>query len=66
MRLNLINKFSSFYFIGIGGVSMSALAKYLLKFGKKVGGSDAVSSEFTDELIEKGVKNRFRRRKQYR
>ena len=38
---------------------MSALAKYLLKFGKKVGGSDAVSSEFTDELIEKGVKIDF-------
>ena len=38
---------------------MSALAKYLLKFGKKVGGSDAVSSEFTDELIEKCVKIDF-------
>ena len=55
MRNSLIDIFDSFYFIGIGGVSMSALAKYLIYRGKKVSGSDLVSSVYTDELIFLGA-----------
>lgn len=39
-----------FYFIGIGGVSMSALAAFLLSEGYAVSGSDAAESSFTERL----------------
>lgn len=55
MRLKFTDKFNSFYFIGVGGVSMSGLAKYLLLLGKKVGGSDICANEYTDELIKLGA-----------
>ena len=44
------------HFIGIGGVSMSALAKYLLNFGFIVQGSDVAKSAYTDELSALGAK----------
>ncbi len=47
---------SSFYFIGIGGVSMSALAKLMLSYGKKVAGSDICESVYVNELRELGVR----------
>ena len=55
MRNSLIDIFDSFYLIGIGGVSMSGLAKYLVYRGKKVCGSDLTSSVYTDELIFSGI-----------
>lgn len=39
------------HFIGIGGISMSGLAKILLSEGFTVSGSDAHSSALTDELF---------------
>ncbi len=45
----------SFYFIGIGGVSMSALAKLLHGEGFSVRGSDDAEGEFTRELRALGV-----------
>lgn len=47
------------YFIGIGGISMSALALLLKETGAFVAGSDIRQSEFTDTLINHGVKVRF-------
>ncbi len=44
-----------YFFVGIGGVSMSALAKLLHAQGKQVVGSDAVSSTNTDELLAIGI-----------
>ena len=44
------------HFIGIGGIGISALAKYYLAKGHKVTGSDLVASEITDALREKGAK----------
>lgn len=44
-----------FYFIGIGGVSMSALAEYLYTNGFSVEGSDIVRSPQTERLIRLGV-----------
>ncbi|MBR1867911.1 MAG: UDP-N-acetylmuramate--L-alanine ligase [Clostridia bacterium] len=38
------------HFIGIGGISMNALAKYLISMGFEVSGSDSVKSKFTDEI----------------
>ena len=59
MHSDIISKYNRFYFIGIGGVSMSGLAKYLLSLGKQVGGSDVSANEYTDELIKNGVKISF-------
>ena len=44
------------YFIGIGGVSMSSLAKYLSTCGYQVSGSDARRGEATEGLAFFGVK----------
>lgn len=54
-NINIL-KYKNYYFSGIGGVSMSALAKYLISIGKKVYGSDISYSELTDELEFLGVK----------
>lgn len=43
------------YFIGIGGIGVSALAQYYLSKGHEVSGSDLVSSEVTEMLINKGI-----------
>lgn len=44
------------HFIGIGGVSMSSLAKYMLRLGYDVSGSDIKASKITEELSFLGVK----------
>ncbi len=44
------------YFIGIGGISMSGLAKVLIKEGFKVSGSDSKKSEMTSALEAEGIK----------
>ena len=56
MRLNGLEKVKKIYLIGIGGISMSALAKLLSKEGYEVSGSDGVRSEETDALAFHGVK----------
>ncbi len=45
------------YFIGIGGISMSALAKLLSIYGYDVAGSDAVKGEELTKLAFYGVKS---------
>ncbi|TSC75678.1 MAG: hypothetical protein G01um101430_172 [Parcubacteria group bacterium Gr01-1014_30] len=44
------------HFIGIGGIGVSALARYYLQKGHKITGSDLVSSEITSSLEKSGVK----------
>jgi len=43
------------YFIGIGGVSMSALALLLQERGIRVRGSDRAANEFTEKLERSGI-----------
>lgn len=43
------------YFIGVGGIGVSALAQYYLDKGHEVYGFDLVLSEITDDLKKKGV-----------
>ncbi len=50
-----VNSFKSLYFIGAGGIGMSALVRYFLSKNKKVGGYDKTPSELTDKLIEEGA-----------
>ena len=44
------------HFVGIGGIGVSALAKYYLAKGHKISGSDLASSEITESLAKKGAK----------
>ena len=45
----------SVYFLGAGGIGMSALVRYFLAEGKFVGGYDRTPSELTKRLIEEGA-----------
>ncbi len=44
------------YFIGIGGIGMSALARYFLAGGCEVAGYDRTSTELTNILMQQGCK----------
>lgn len=44
------------HFSGIGGIGMSALARYFLSLNFLVSGSDSSASDLTDELKKEGVK----------
>lgn len=50
-----INTLKAVYFIGAGGIGMSALVRYFLSKGKKVGGYDRTPSELTRKLNEEGA-----------
>lgn len=47
--------FNSVYFIGIGGIGMSALARYFLHRGLVVGGYDKTPSDLTRQLEKEGA-----------
>jgi UDP-N-acetylmuramate--alanine ligase len=47
--------YKNIYFIGIGGIGMSAIARMLKSQGVKVSGSDSSQSEVTDGLISEGI-----------
>lgn len=55
-RIMEINQIKSVYFIGAGGIGMSALVRYFLSKGKNVAGYDRTPSELTEKLIEEGAK----------
>ncbi|MCI1779159.1 MAG: UDP-N-acetylmuramate--L-alanine ligase [Bacteroidales bacterium] len=44
------------YFIGIGGIGMSAIARYYKHRGKNVSGYDKTESHLTDKLESEGIK----------
>ena len=50
-----INNISSIYFVGAGGIGMSALVRYFLSKGKNVGGYDRVESDLTKQLNQEGA-----------
>ena len=50
-----VNTLKAVYFIGAGGIGMSALVRYFLSIGKKVGGYDRTPSELTEKLIAEGA-----------
>ncbi len=45
----------SIYFIGIGGIGMSALARYFLSKGWNVSGYDKTETSLTKELVKEGA-----------
>ncbi len=54
-----INKISAVYFLGIGGIGMSALARYFNEKGVKVSGYDKTETALTDKLIAEGIEIHF-------
>ncbi|MDQ3046306.1 MAG: UDP-N-acetylmuramate--L-alanine ligase [Bacteroidota bacterium] len=54
-----LKNISHVYFLGIGGIGMSALARYFKAMGKHVGGYDKTSTKLTDELIAEGINIHF-------
>lgn len=57
-KMNL-NQIQNVYFIGIGGIGMSALARYFKAIGKNVSGYDKTETELTKELQEIGIAIHF-------
>lgn len=49
------NKFTQYYFLGIGGIGMSAIARYFHEKGYKVAGYDRSNSKITDDLQAEGI-----------
>ena len=54
-----LNQIQNVFFIGIGGIGMSALARYFHTLGKNVAGYDKTPTELTDELIQSGISIHF-------
>ena len=56
--MNLSN-IHNIYFIGIGGIGMSAIARYFNANNKLVAGYDKTQTTITDTLVELGVQVHF-------
>lgn len=56
---NFSNQYKSVYFLGIGGIGMSALARFFNYHGLQVGGYDKTPSSLTAKLIEEGCQIHF-------
>lgn len=54
-----LNQIHNVYFIGIGGIGMSNLARYFKNLGKNVSGYDKTPSTLTNELMESGISIHF-------
>src|ERR1044071_10424344 len=50
-----LKKIKSVYFIGIGGIGMSAIARFFHSKGVKVSGYDKTETALTKELSESGI-----------
>ena len=57
--MNNLDNISHLYFIGIGGIGMSALARYFHAAGKQVAGYDKTASTITEGLTELGIEISF-------
>jgi UDP-N-acetylmuramate--alanine ligase len=54
-----MKQYDSIYFVGAGGIGMSALLRYFLAKGFMVGGYDRTESELTKQLIKEGAKIKY-------
>lgn len=50
-----MSKFSNYYFVGIGGIGMSAIARYFKFRGFRVAGYDKTETPLTRQLISEGI-----------
>jgi len=49
------NKVHNVYFVGVGGIGMSALARYFIYLGKVVCGYDRSETKLTKKLVSEGI-----------
>ena len=56
-KFNLVFKEKKIHFIGIGGIGMSALARYYFANRSVISGSDKEESDLIDSLRNEGIKN---------
>ncbi|WPZ12372.1 UDP-N-acetylmuramate--L-alanine ligase [Roseivirga spongicola] len=54
-----LEKIHSVYFVGIGGIGMSALARWFKHNGKRVSGYDRTQTELTNRLAQEGIEVHF-------
>ena len=54
-----IDKYDSVYFLGIGGIGMSAIARWFKHKGMHVAGYDKTATPLTHELMEEGMEIHF-------
>ena len=57
MKLQAIH---NVFFIGVGGIGMSALARYFVANGKRVAGYDKTASPITESLSDLGVEVHYK------
>lgn len=50
-----MDNIQSIYFLGIGGIGMSNLARYFMSKGRKVAGYDRTETPLTKELVKEGA-----------
>ncbi|MFH0999976.1 MAG: Mur ligase domain-containing protein, partial [Bacteroidota bacterium] len=50
-----LDKVSNIYFLGIGGIGMSALARYFMANKKNIAGFDRTATPLTHQLTEEGA-----------
>lgn len=50
-----VNTITAVYFVGAGGIGMSALIRYFLSKGKRVAGYDKTPSDLTEQLNREGA-----------
>ena len=48
-------KSKTYYFVGIGGIGMSAIARYLKQTGNNILGYDRTPTALTEELAAEGM-----------
>ena len=53
-------KVDTYYFIGIGGIGMSSIAKYLVANNFKVGGYDLTKTDITETLEKNGIEINYK------
>lgn len=53
------HKGNKLYFIGVGGIGMSGLARYFRRHGAEVAGYDRTPSELTNQLLSEGIDVHF-------
>ncbi len=57
--MNKLETIQNLYFVGIGGIGMSALARYFKLQGKEVFGYDKTPSDITNHLMAEGISIQF-------
>lgn len=54
-----LDQYDSVYFLGIGGIGMSAIARWFKHKGLRIAGYDRTPTQLTHELIEEGMEIHF-------